>query len=174
MDLSVGDRVVYPYHGVAEVTSISARTVNGHEQIYVQFSVEPRTLSGHRTMSVSVPIDLVDEVGVREVATRETADDVLEVLAVTDVRVPSNWSRRFKNHQEKLKTGDLFQYAEVVRNLARRQQTTTLAAAERAMYGTARHLLSTELAVTWSVTTDAAEARVDEAINGAVTSSGPA
>jgi CarD family transcriptional regulator len=128
----VGDKVIYPYHGVAEVTDITNRTLDGKDTTYVVFSIEPRTTTRQGPMTVSVPVDLADEVGIREVASLETADDVLEVLSVTDARVPANWSRRFKNHQEKLKTGDLFQYAEVVRNLACRQRTTNLAAAETA------------------------------------------
>jgi CarD family transcriptional regulator len=170
----VGDKVIYPYHGVAEVTDITNRTLDGKDTAYVVFSIEPRTTTRQGPMTVSVPVDLADEVGIREVASLETADDVLEVLSVTDARVPANWSRRFKNHQEKLKTGDLFQYAEVVRNLACRQRTTNLAAAETAMYATARHLLSTELAVTWSISIEAAEERVDEALDNTFGASVPA
>jgi CarD family transcriptional regulator len=164
VDFNVGDKVVYPCHGVAEVTEIATRSVGGDESTYVVFAIAERTPTRHGFMTVAVPVSRADEVGVREVASREDADDVLAVLSVTDVRMPSNWSRRFKNHQQMLKTGDLFQYAEVVRNLAHRQRTTSLAAAETAMYGAARHLVSTELAVTWSVTPEAAEARMDEAL----------
>lgn len=172
MKFKVGDKVVYPCHGVAEVTDIATRTVFGEETTYVVFSIAERMPGRHGMMTVSVPVNRADEVGVRQIASPEDADDVMAVLSVTDVRVPANWSRRFKNHQEKLKTGDLFQYAEVVRNLAARQQTKSLAAAETAMYGTARHLLSTELAVTWSISQEAAEARVDEALGDVATALG--
>jgi CarD family transcriptional regulator len=167
VEFKVGDKVIYPCHGVAEVTDIATRTVDGQATTYIVFAIAERTPSRQGLMTVSVPMNRTDEVGVREVVSREDADDVLAVLSVTDMRVPANWSRRFKNHQEKLKTGDLFQYAEVVRNLANRQRTKNLAAAETAMYGTARHLVSTELAVTWSVTPEAAESRMDEALGGA-------
>jgi CarD family transcriptional regulator len=169
VEFNVGDKVVYPCHGVAEGTDIATRTVFGEETTYVVFSIAERMPGRHGLMTVSVPVSRAAEVGVRQIASREDADDVLAVLSVTDVRVPANWSRRFKNHQEKLKTGDLFQYAEVVRNLAARSQNKSLAAAETAMYGTARHLLSTELAVTWSISQEAAEARVDEALGASVT-----
>jgi CarD family transcriptional regulator len=166
----VGDKVIYPYHGVAEVTDITRRTIDGLEAIYVVFSIAARTPSRRGLMKVSIPMDRADEVGVREVVSREAAEDLLRVLSATDARVPANWSRRFKHHEQKLKTGDLFQYAEVVRNLAYRQRTTTLAAAEAAMYGTARHLVSTELAVSWSVSIEDAEARMDDALGIAVSS----
>jgi CarD family transcriptional regulator len=78
--------------------------------------------------------------------------------------VPSNWSRRFKNHQEKLKSGDVYQHAEVVRNLAMRQRTASLSTAEKSMYANARHILISELAVSWGTDDVKAEARVDEAL----------
>jgi CarD family transcriptional regulator len=111
-----------------------------------------------------VPEDRVDEVGVRPAVSEEDADDVLEVLAVTDVRVPSNWSRRFKNHQEKLKSGDVYDCAEVVRNLALRQRNGSLSAAEKSMYANARHILISELAVSWGVDDTEAQRRVDGAL----------
>ncbi len=83
------------------------------------------------------------------------------------MRVPSNWSRRFKNHQEKLKSGDVYECAEVVRNLAIRQRTATLSTAEKSMYAKARHILISELAVSWQVSDEDAEARVDAALLGA-------
>lgn len=164
MQFKVGDKVVYPCHGVAEVTEIAERRVDGADATYVVFAIAERTDGRQRSMVVSVPAHRAEEVGVRQVASPEDAEDVLALLAVTGVRVPSNWARRFKNHQEKLKSGDLFQYAEVVRNLAERKRTKNLATAETAMYGAARYLLATELAVTWSVTPDFAEAKIDEAL----------
>ncbi len=164
MEFSVGDKVIYPCHGVAEVTDVAVRTVAGNDVECVVFAIAGRDEGHQRPLTVSVPVHRAREVGVRPVATHEDAGDVLALLAVTDVRMPTNWSRRFKNHQEKMKSGDLFQYAEVVRNLAFRQRTTNLANAETAMYAAARHLLSSELAVTWSVTKVEAEERMDDAL----------
>lgn len=164
MKFNVGDKVVYPCHGVAEVTRIAARSIGGDDVDCVVFTIEGRGEGHQRPLIVSLPVDRAAEVGVRPVASTEDAGDVLELLAMTNVRMPANWSRRFKNHQEKMKSGDLFQYAEVVRNLAFRQRTASLAAAETAMYASARHLLSSELAVTWSVTPVEAQERMDDAL----------
>lgn len=164
MSFKVGSKVVYPAHGVAEVTKREPRTVEGKKVTYLVFSLPQRGWSTHGGMTVSVPEDRLEEVGVRCAASAEDADDVLKVLAVADARVPANWSRRFKNHQEKLKSGDVFQCAEVVRNLANRQRTSKLSAAETSMYANARHLLISELAVSWGVEQDQAEIRVDEAL----------
>jgi len=78
--------------------------------------------------------------------------------------VPANWSRRFKNHQEKLKSGDVYQCAEVVRNLAARLREKSLSAAEQSMYAKARYILISELAVSWNVDDEKAAARVDAAL----------
>jgi CarD family transcriptional regulator len=86
------------------------------------------------------------------------------VLAKADPRVPSNWSRRFKNHQEKLKSGDVYQVAEVVRNLAARNRDASLSAAERTMYERARVNLISEIAPALKVSTEDAESYLDDAL----------
>jgi CarD family transcriptional regulator len=78
--------------------------------------------------------------------------------------VPSNWSRRFKNHQEKLKSGDVYQVAEVVRNLAARNRDASLSAAERTMYDRARINLISEIAPALRVSAEEAEHYLDEAL----------
>ena len=75
----------------------------------------------HGELTLSVPSDNAETVGMRRPIAREDVEDLFQVLAKQDVREPSNWSRRFKNHQEKLKSGDVYQVAEVVRNLALRE-----------------------------------------------------
>ena len=82
--------------------------------------------------------------------------------------MPSNWSRRFKNHQEKLKSGDVYQVAEVVRNLAARNRDAALSAAERTMYERARVNLISEIAPALKVSAEAAEEYLDEALSKGV------
>ncbi len=164
MVFEVGAKVVYPSHGVAEIVKRTKRKVDGKDVAYLVLSVPERgwgTLGG---MTVSVPEDKAEELGVREAISEEDADEVLDVLAVTDVRMPSNWSRRFKNHQERLRSGDIYDCAEVVRNLAFRERSAKLSTAERSMYAKARHILISELAVSWQVSDVDAEARVDESL----------
>ena len=120
-------------------------------------------------MTVSVPEDRAVELGVRDAISLEEVDDVMAVLAVTNVRVPTNWSRRFKNHQEKLKSGDIYECAEVVRNLSLREQCGSLSTAEKSMQARARQILVSELAVSWDVTLDEAGARIDEVLIGSDT-----
>jgi CarD family transcriptional regulator len=160
----VGSKVVYPAHGVAEIVGREKRTVDGKKVTYLVLSVPQRGWGTSGDMKVSVPEDRAEDLGVRTAIAEEDAADVLEVLAATDVRVPSNWSRRFKNHQEKLKSGDVYECAEVVRNLAARQRNGSLSTAEKSMYANARHVLTSELAVSWSVDDEEASARVDQAL----------
>lgn len=164
MVFKIGNKVVYPSHGVAEIVGREKKKFDGKTITYLVLSVPQRGWGTAGGMKVSVPEDRAEELGVREAISEEDAADVLEVLAVTDARVPSNWSRRFKNHQEKLKSGDVYECAEVVRNLAMRERNASLSTAEKSMYANARHILTSELAVSWGVDMEEAELRVDQAL----------
>jgi CarD family transcriptional regulator len=162
----VGTSVVYPVHGVAAVVGRECRIVDGESVMYLVLSIAGPLRSD--AMRLLVPESTAEEIGVRHPVSVEDAADVLEVLAVAKPHVPSNWSRRFKNHQEKLRSGDLFACAEVVRNLAIRQRDKPLSAAETTMYRRAHHTLVSELALTWSTSEDDASVRVDRAMLPAV------
>ena len=162
MTFEVGSRVVYPAHGMAEIVGREKQAIDGETITYLVLTVPQRGWGTAGGMKVSVPEDRASDLGVRPAISEEEAGDILEVLAATNVRVPTNWSRRFKNHQEKLKSGDVYQCAEVVRNLALRQKSASLSTAERSMYANARHILISELAVSWEVPEPEAEARIDQ------------
>ncbi len=161
---AVGSKVVYPSHGVAEIIRREKREFNGEKRDYLVLMVPQQGWGTSGGMTLSVPEDAAADLGVRAAISSEDAAEVLDVLAVRDVRVPANWSRRFKNHQEKLKSGDVYQCAEVVRNLAARLRTAQLSAAEQSMYAKARYILISELAVSWDTDDEAAEARIDEVL----------
>jgi len=160
----IGTKVIYPSHGVAKIVGREKRKVDGKDVSYLVLSVPERGWGTTGNMTVSVPEAKAEALGVRTAVSEEEAAEVLEVLAVTDARVPSNWSRRFKNHQEKLKSGDVYEHAEVVRNLALRQRNASLSTAEQSMYANARHVLISELAVSWGVDDAEAETRVDQVL----------
>jgi CarD family transcriptional regulator len=153
----IGAKVIYPSHGVAEIVGRESRAINGATETYLVLSVLQPGWGTRGWMKVSLPED-------RAAISREDASDIIELLGMSDVHVPGNWSRRFKNHQEKLRSGDVYACAEVVRNLALRQRKSSLAAAETAMYARARHSLISELAVSWGIGDDEAETRVDGAL----------
>ncbi len=119
-------------------------------------------------MTLSIPVDQISTVGVRPPVSSSELQDLVSVLAKADPRVPANWSRRFKNHQEKLKSGDVYQVAEVVRNLAARDRDSALSAAEKTMYDRARVNLISEIQPALRVTTEEAELYLDKALEKGV------
>ena len=160
MKFKKGDTVIYPQHGACRVEAIRKEDPlgTGKNQDYLVL----KTVIGD--MTFRVPMAKVDEVGVRPPVSPDELEDLVSVPAKADPRVPSNWSRRFKNHQEKLKSGDVYQVAEVVRNLAARNRDASLSAAERTMYERARVNLISEIAPALKVTTEDAEAYLDDAL----------
>jgi len=155
MTFKAGDKVVYPHHGAATVKKKEKREAFGRKTEYLVLEM------AHGEMTLSVPVDKVDEVGMRWPISTEDVEDLFEVLRRRDVREPSNWSRRFKNHQEKLKSGDVYQVAEVVRNLALRDKEKGLSAGEKSLYTKAQSILVSELSFALNVTEDDALEKVD-------------
>ena len=156
MNFKKGDTVIYPQHGACIVHGIKKMKAFGSTQEYLIL----KTVINEMTLSVPKAAD----VGVRPPVSPDELEDLVSVLSKADPRVPSNWSRRFKNHQEKLKSGDVYQVAEVVRNLAARNRDASLSAAERTMYDRARINLISEIAPALKVSTEEAEAFLDEAL----------
>ncbi len=155
MAFDVGDRVVYPHHGAAVIKKREKRKVNGATAEYLVLEM------AHGELTLSVPVDKADDVGMRPPIGKEEVEDLFELLGKKDVREPANWSRRFKNHQEKLKSGDVYQVAEVVRNLALRDQAKGLSAGEKSMFVKARSVLVSELSFALDVSEDDALAQVE-------------
>ena len=158
MKFKKGETYIYPQHGACVVQGIKKMEAFGEKQDYLIL----KTVISE--MTVSLPVANAEEVGVRPPVSADELEDLVAVLAKPDPRVPSNWSRRFKNHQEKLKSGDVYQVAEVVRNLAARNRDASLAAAERSMYDRARTNLVSEISPALKVSTEEAELYLDDAL----------
>jgi CarD family transcriptional regulator len=156
MAFKVGDRVVYPHHGAAVIEKKETREVFGAKTEYFVLKV------AHGDLTLAVPADKAEEVGMRPPISADDVDDLFHLLAKKDVREPTNWSRRFKNHQEKLKSGDVYQVAEVVRNLALREATKGLSAGEKAMLVKARSVLVSELSFALNLSEDDALKKLEE------------
>jgi CarD family transcriptional regulator len=116
-------------------------------------------------LTLMVPADNTDSVGLRDVINLEEVEEVFAVLRKKEARMPTNWSRRFKNHVEKLKSGDVYQVAEVVRNLSLRENEKGLSAGEKRMLAKARQILVSELTFAINVNEEEAEKRLDEALS---------
>ena len=156
MKFKKGETVIYPQHGACIVVGTKKMDAFGASQEYLIL----RTVINE--MTLSVPTSKAAEVGVRPPVSSDELEDLVSVLSKADPRVPSNWSRRFKNHQEKLKSGDVYQVAEVVRNLALREVTKGLSAGEKAMLVRARGILVSELSFALNVSEEEALEKLEQ------------
>lgn len=158
MEFRVGDRVVYPSHGSGTVVSIEKRTVLDTECDYLEVSLKASD------MRVMIPVEEAETVGLRKVVDEEAVAECLELLRGEQTKMSSNWNRRFRANTEKIKTGDIFEVAEVVRNLTVRDVRRGLATSERKMLDETREILCSEIALSMGITLEEAEEMVDEAL----------
>lgn len=147
----VGDKVVYPHHGAAVIKGLEEKEFLGERRQYYVLRL------AYGDLTLMVPADNTEEVGIRDVIARDELDKVFKVLRSKECRMPTNWSRRFKTHVEKLRSGDIYQVAEVVRNLSRREAEKGLSAGEKRMLTRARQILVSE--VTFAANVDEPEAQ---------------
>jgi CarD family transcriptional regulator len=135
----VGDKVVYPHHGAGKITSKEEREVLGQVREYLTIQIL------YNEMTVRVPTENADRAGLRRVIGEEEVEAVLAVLRDDGTQMPKNWNRRFKHNRDKIKTGDIFELAEVVRNLSIRDLDKGLSTGEKQMFGRAKKILASEL-----------------------------
>jgi CarD family transcriptional regulator len=160
MTYSVGDTVVYPHHGAAVIEREETRQLLGEERSYLVLRLT------YGDLTIKVPADQTAEVGLRDVCDDAQIAEVIEVLRTRGAKVPTNWSRRFKANNEKLKGGDIMRVAEVVRDLSLREMDKGLSAGEKRMLSKARQVLVSELAASLGKTDAEAEAHLDEILQG--------
>ena len=158
MVFKVGEMVVYPHHGAALIEDIQTRTIKGEAKLYLTLKVAQGDLT------IQVPAENCDLVGVRDVVSQDGLDRVFEVLRAPHTEEPTNWSRRYKANVEKLASGDVMKVAEVVRDLWRRERERGLSAGEKRMLAKARQILVSELALAERVEEDKAEILLDEVL----------
>lgn len=155
----IGDRVVYPHHGAATIEGVQERDMDGGSRKYWVLRLS------YGDLTLMVPMDGAHEVGLRGVVPKDEIEQVFQVLrSKKQAPSPSNWSRRFKNHVEKLRSGDIYQVAEVVRNLTLRDKDKGLSAGEKRMLAKARQILVSELTFALNSNEDKAEAMLDEVL----------
>src|SRR5882757_4895599 len=135
----VGDKVVYPHHGAGTVVKREKREVLGEKREYLTIKIL------HNDMTVNVPAENAERVGLRKVIDEEAVKKVVKYLTSGGTEMPKNWNRRFKHNRDKMKTGDIYELAEVVRNLALRDGEKGLSTGEKQMYVKAKKILASEL-----------------------------
>jgi CarD family transcriptional regulator len=158
MIFEVGETVVYPHHGAATISEVKTRIIKGEEKIYLKLRVAQGDLT------IEVPAENVDLVGVRDVIGKDGLDRVFDVLRAPFTEEPTNWSRRFKANAEKLASGDVIKVSEVVRDLWRRDQDKGLSAGEKRMLLKARQILISELALAEKTDEEQASTVLDQVL----------
>jgi CarD family transcriptional regulator, regulator of rRNA transcription len=142
LPFKVGDMAVYPAHGVGEVKSIESREILGSRQTFYVLQILD---SG---MKIMVPTSNVSAVGLREIIARSEVDDVYSILKERDVKIDNQtWNRRYREYMDKIKTGSVYEIAEVVRDLSILRFEKELSFGERKMLDNAKCLLIKELAI---------------------------
>ncbi len=155
----VGDKVVYPHHGAGTVVKREVRTVLGEKREYLTIQIL------HNDMTVNVPAENAEKVGLRKVIDEEMIEKVLKALTGSGTVMPKNWNRRFKHNRDKMKTGDIFELAEVVRNLSLRDHEKGLSTGEKQMFVKAKKILASELMYAKDMDEDEAAAWLDEVLS---------
>jgi CarD family transcriptional regulator len=136
---AVGDRVVYPNHGAGIIESVDERVVEGEARRYFVLKLSQGDLK------VLVPTDNTRQVGMRGVISASEVDQVFDVLKQEQSAMPTNWNHRYKKNRDKVKSGDVYEVAEVVRNLAIRDREKGLSTGEKRMLNLARDILVSEI-----------------------------
>ena len=148
----VGDKVVYPAHGVAEIVSIETRDIGGAPLAFYMLNIL------ENGMRVMVPTSKVEQVGMRDIVSSDEADKVFDVLKKREKMVESTtWNRRHREYMEKIKTGSLFEVAKVLRDLYVLKNDKELSFGERKMLDTARSLLVREISLSKGITHEEVE-----------------
>ena len=162
----VGDKVVYPHHGAGSVVKKEVREVLGEKREYLTIKID------HNEMTVNVPAENADKVGLRRVIGEKEVQVVLKALTGGSTEMPKNWNRRFKHNRDKMKTGDILELAEVVRNLSLRDHEKGLSTGEKQMFVKAKKILASELRYAKGMNEEEAAEWLDGVLAGVGTNGG--
>ncbi|HML37466.1 MAG TPA: CarD family transcriptional regulator [Bacillota bacterium] len=154
----IGDKIVYPMHGAGIIEQIEEKQILGEIRKYYILKVP----SGD--MKIMIPIDSCGEIGIRAIISVEEIKEVLEVLSSESTEMSSNWNRRYRENMEKLKTGDIYNVAEVVRNLMRTDKEKKLSTGEKKMLSNAKQILISEIILVKEIDHDSAEQIINSAV----------
>ena len=158
MTFKKGDKVVYPNHGIGVIEDIQEREFFGQQECFYSLRI-----LANGTM-VMVPLTNADGVGLRRIIKGPDVDKVITILKDRDLDLHKNWKGRFKENSNKMRTGSIYEVAEVYKNLAYLSRNKALSYREKRMLDKARYLLVSEIAVAGRMPESVAETRIDEAL----------
>ena len=155
---NVGDKVVYPMHGAGIIDSIEEKEILGEKQSYYILKMPGE-------VKVMVPTTTAEKHGIRNVIDKTEAEKVINVLEQDETEMEKNWNKRYRDNMDKMKSGNIYEIADVVRNLSFKQKEKGLSTGEKKMLHNAKQILVSELVLAEHATQDEVEALVDNKIN---------
>lgn len=155
---NVGDKIVYPMHGAGVIDAIEEKDILGEKQAYYILKMPGE-------VKVMVPTAKAEEIGVRSIIDKSSAEKVFRVLESDETEMSMNWNKRYRDNMDKMKSGDIYKVADVVRNLSFKQKEKVLSTGEKKMLNNAKQILVSELVLTEHATQDEIEQMVDSKIS---------
>jgi len=155
---NVGDHIVYPMHGAGTIDSIEEKDILGEKQSYYILRMPGE-------VKVMVPINKAEEIGVRGIIDKTSANKVFDILQEDETEMAMNWNKRYRDNMDKMKSGDIYEIADVVRNLSFKQKEKGLSTGEKKMLTNAKQILVSELVLAEQIPQEEMENIVDNKIN---------
>ena len=155
---NVGDYIVYPMHGAGTIDAIEEKDILGQKQAYYIIKMPGE-------VKVMIPTAQADKVGIRNVINKDQAKKVFEVLGEEDSQIEMNWNKRYRENMDKMKTGDIYEVADVVRNLSFKQKEKGLSTGEKKMLTNAKQILVSELALAEESSEETVENLIEDRIS---------
>jgi len=156
---SIGDKIVYPMHGAGVIESIEEKEVLGQRQNYYILKMPLGD------MRVMIPTQNVVVIGIRDIIDSDQIEGVLQVLKDTTININSNWNKRYRENMIKIKSGSIYEVADVVRSLMQREKSKGLSTGERKMLNSAKQILISELVLAKGAQQVDIEGIIEECIN---------
>ncbi len=158
----IGDKIVYPMHGVGEIEAIEKKVILGKRNEYYLITII------NNGMKVMIPVNNAKEIGIRSIIAKKDIKKVMNILSTEAASIEEDWKIRYQNNIDKVKSGSIFEVAEVARDLYRRGSEKELSIMERKLYENAYQLITYEVAMSKSVDIDEAGNIVSEALSSGV------
>ena len=155
---NVGDKIVYPMHGAGVIDAIEEKDILGEKQAYYILKMPGE-------VKVMVPTAKAEEIGVRSIIDKSSAEKVFRVLESDETEMSMNWNKRYRDNMDKMKSGDIYKVADVVRNLSFKQKEKGLSTGEKKMLNNAKQILVSELVLAEHANKDEVEEQIENKIN---------
>ena len=158
MSYKIGDKILYPMHGAGVIEAIEEKEILGETKSYYVMRM-PSAVE----MKVMLPVTNLKEIGVRELIDKTEAKKVIKSFTCSACKEDSNWNKRYRDNLAKIKSGNIYDVLDVVKNLLVREHEKGLSSGERKMFSNAKHILFSELILTEAATADELEKKLETA-----------